>query len=273
MHAGIGPFALTRLALSSGGAYFISEDPRDRSPFSLATVKRYLPDYGSVDEYTQQAHKSRLRSAVLAAVDVTHQRKLKATPRLEFEPTGENFQQQLREAQQTVAFNLVTIEQALLPFAPSGLEDEYAKEPSLRWLAWYDLTLGRLLAMQVRCNEYNWACAVMKGKGAEFVNTTSNRWKFRPSKTINFGSAAEKQAAEATRLLTRCVEQHPGTPWAALAERELAYPLGIEVEEGYVAPPPPPPAMNGAVNIQPRGRRVEQLRNLPRPAEPVLPKL
>lgn len=273
LRAGIGPFALTRLALATGGAYFVAPDPADRSPFSLATVKRYLPDYGSIDEYVQLARRSRLRSSVLEAVEVTHRRKLKETPRLEFEPTGENFQQQLREAQQTVAFNLATIDQALSAFPQQGLEKDYAEEMSLRWLAWYDLTLGRLLAMQVRCNEYNWACATMKGKGADFVNTQSNRWRFRPSPQLNFGSAAEKQAAEATRLLRRCVEQNPGTPWAVLAERELRYPLGFEVEEGYVPPPPEPPAMNGQVNVPPRGRRVEQLRQLPREVPPALPKL
>ena len=273
LRSGIGPFALTRLALATGGAYFVSEDKADRSPFQLAAVKRYLPEYGSAAEYEKHIHDSPLRAAVLQAVDVTHERRLKATPRLEFEPTGENFQQQLREAQQTVAFNLTTIEQALMPFAPNGLEKEYERELSPRWLAWYDLTLGRLLAMQVRCNEYNWACAVMKGKGADFVNRQSNRWKFQPSATLNFGSAAEKQAAEARRLLERCVARNPGTPWAALAERELAHPFGFDVQEGYVAPPPEPPAMNGQNNQPPMGRRVEQLRRLQREAEPVLPKL
>ncbi|MBL9123918.1 MAG: VWA domain-containing protein, partial [Planctomycetaceae bacterium] len=273
LRSGIGPFALTRLALATGGAYFVSEEPADRSPFQLAAVKRYLPDYGSAAEYSKLVAESRLRQAVLRAVDITHERKLKGTPRLEFEPTGENFQQQLREAQQSVAFNLMTIEQALAPFAPAGMEKEYAQELSPRWLAWYDLTLGRLLAMQVRCNEYNWACAVMKGKGADFVNRQSNRWKFQPSAQLNFGSAAEKQAAEARRLLERCVERNPGTPWAALAQRELAHPFGFEVQEGYVPPPPEPPPMNGLNNPPPQGIRVDQLRRLPREAEPVLPKL
>ena len=67
--------------------------------------------------------------------------------------------------------------------------------------------------------------------------------------------------------------RNPGTPWAALAERELAHPFGFDVQEGYVAPPPEPPAMNGQNNQPPMGRRVEQLRRLQREAEPVLPKL
>ena len=61
------------------------------------------------------------------------------------------------------------LHEALAAFGPKGMEHYYGKEPSARWRAWYDLTYGRLLAMCVRANEYNWACAVMKGKGADFV--------------------------------------------------------------------------------------------------------
>src|SRR5690606_40717687 len=60
--------------------------------------------------------------------------------------------------------------------------------------------------------EFNWACAVMKGKGADFVDQQSNRWEFKPDEQLNFGSAAERQAAEAQRLLQRCIDQNPGTP-------------------------------------------------------------
>ena len=33
------------------------------------------------------------------------------------------------------------------------------QETSRRWQAHYDLIRGRLLAMKIRCYEYNWACA------------------------------------------------------------------------------------------------------------------
>ncbi|MGD9645487.1 MAG: vWA domain-containing protein [Pirellulales bacterium] len=272
MRAGSGPFALTRLAVETGGAYFINEPKSERSPFSLEVMRPYLPDYSSPNEYLRQVRESPLRQAVLRAVDLTHNQQLKGTPRLEFEPTGANFQQQLLDAQRTVAFNLVTIEAALAPFGTKGMERFYEQEASPRWRAWYDLTYGRLLAMEVRANEYNWVCAEMKGKGADFVDQQSNRWRFRPSTKIRFGSAAERQAAEATRLLQRCVDQNPGTPWEQLAARELKDPLGFEIEEGYV-PPPPQPQMVAGNNQPPMGIRSEELRKLPRPQPPKLPKL
>ncbi|MBX7075320.1 MAG: VWA domain-containing protein [Pirellulales bacterium] len=271
MSAGIGPFALTRLAVESGGVYFISDAAGDQSPFSLDAMRRYMPEYVSAGQYMREVRDSKLRQAILNAVDVTLAREAKGTPRLEFEPTGENFQDQLREAQQTVAFNSIIVQAALVGFGAKGLESEYEQEDSPRWQAWYDLTYGRLLAMQLRCAEYNFTCAEMKGKGADFVDTKSNRWTFRPAEHYRSGAAAGKQAEEARRLLNRCVEQNPGTPWAALAERELAHPFGFEIDERFV--PRPEQQVGGGPNVMPTGRRVEQLRELERRQPPALPKL
>ena len=50
-----------------------------------------------------------------------------------------------------------TVDEALAPInAVVKLRD---RETSRRWQAHYDLIRGRLLAMKVRCYEYNWACA------------------------------------------------------------------------------------------------------------------
>lgn len=282
LHAGLSPFALTRLVNETGGAYFIMDHAADRSPFAIDVMHRYVPEYDPPAAYVREALASPVRRAVLAAVDITKQRKLKGTPRLSFAPTGKTFFNELREAQETVAYNAPTIQQALSAFDSRKLEEAYAKEPSPRWRAWYDLTYGRLLAMYVRCNEYNWACAVMKGKGADFVDQKSNRWQFRPDPATHFGSQSEKMSKEATRLLSRCVHENPGTPWALLAQRELAQPLGFKVVEAYVAPPPPPPKPKpGAAKPAPpppppppsNARRREEARKLPRPVEVPLPKL
>ena len=38
-------------------------------------------------------------------------------------------------------------------------------------------------------------------------------------------------------LLRRVVEEHPATPWALLAQRELKDPMGFKWVETYVIPP------------------------------------
>jgi hypothetical protein len=276
--SGLGPFALTRLAHETGGAYFIKDHAADRSPFDVEQMRRYHPDYESPELYLRHAQASPLRRAVLTAVDVTRQRKFKATPRLTFAPTGKTFFNELREAQETAAYDIGVAQQALAAFG-KNLEHAYAKETSPRWRAWYDLTYGRLLAMSVRCAEYNWACAVMKGKGADFVDNKSNRWHFNPDAELHFGSASQRMAKEARRLLMRCVEQNAGTPWALLAQRELKDPFGFRIDEAYVAPPPPPPRPKAQPAAPPppppasNARRSEQPRKLNKPAEAALPKL
>ncbi|HEX7376617.1 MAG TPA: vWA domain-containing protein [Pirellulales bacterium] len=279
LRAGLGPFALTRLAHESGGAYFIKDKSGDGAPFSIETMRRYEPEYISPDQYVRAAAHSQLRKAVLTLVDMTRQRKFKGTPRLSFAPTATSYFNEMREAQETAAYNSMLLQQCLGVFGARGFEQVYAKEKSPRWRAWYDLSYGRLLAMMVRCNEYNWACATMKGKGADFVDKKSNRWQFKPDKALHYGSQSERMAKEATRLLTRCVEQNVGTPWAVLAQRELKDPLGFRIEETYVAPPPPPPKPKPGKTPPPppppppSGRRMEQPRKLAKPVEVVLPKL
>jgi hypothetical protein len=279
--SGIGPFALTRLTVASGGAYFINDDrpERDERAFSLDVMRRYLPSYVPASEYLRDVQQSPLRLALLRAVELTWNQELKGTPRLEFAPTAENYQQQLREAQQTVAYNQAWIDQALRDFSRDSMNRAYEEERSARWRAWYDLTFGRLLAMRVRCNEYNWACATMKAKGSQFVRQESNRWEFVPGEELRFGSASRRDAKLARELLERCLEEHAETPWALLAERELSHPFGFVVEESYVAPPRPSAMQNrpvaGNPPVPPEGRRDERLRRIPKPAAPAvtLPRL
>lgn len=279
IRAGIGPYALTRLAVASGGAYFINDSAKDRASIRLEVMRPYLPAYTSAAEQKKEIDASPLRRAIMASVEVSHKLNFKGTPQLQFAPTGANYQDEMRDAQKTVAYNAVSMEQMLAPFnGGKQMEELYAEEKSPRWKAWYDYTYGRLLAMNVRNVEYNWACAEMKLKGTEFVNKQSNRWTFVPNAQIKMGTSTQKQADEARRLLTRCVEQNPGTPWETLALRELKNPFGFKVEESYVAPPPPPAprppaAANNPPPPPPTGTRVEQPKMLEKPKVVNLPKL
>ncbi|MEM6331551.1 MAG: VWA domain-containing protein, partial [Planctomycetota bacterium] len=102
----------------------------------------------------------------------------------------------------------------------------------LRWQAGYDLALGRALAAKVRTEGYNAMLAQAK-QGMKFQNERNDTWVIRPSPAISGGSDLEKQAAKAEAYLSRVVAEHPGTPWAMLAERELDAPLGWEWSEAF----------------------------------------
>ena len=46
-------------------------------------------------------------------------------------------------------------------------------------------------------------------------------------------SLVQKQGKQARELLQRVVAEHPGTPWALLAEEDLQTPLGYSWEERF----------------------------------------
>jgi len=67
----------------------------------------------------------------------------------------------------------------------------------------------------------------------KFQDARNDTWVLRPAETVTAGNALAKQAAEARAYLQRVVDEHPGTPWALLAQRELREPLGWEWRERY----------------------------------------
>ena len=57
-----------------------------------------------------------------------------------------------------------------------------------------------------------------------------------PTRKIHYSDKAAAAGAEAKSLLKRVIEEHPGTPWALLAKRELKDPFGFKWVETYVKP-------------------------------------
>lgn len=271
--SGFGPYALTRLALQTGGRFTLLDRPGTGGPFRFEAMQPYLPDYGSVAEYRDSLKYSRLRQAVSATAMLTYQQTV-APPTLSFvserDPfypfgiinfymTAGEFRTELRAAlaQEKARMQLSAelVEQALAPFGVAGLEAEYQREPSPRWRAWYDLCRGRLLALSLRHAEYARVCDMIFAQ-AGFLGPQTNHLRLHPAaspKTLNSTMAARE--SEALRLLRRCVERNPETPWAYLAQWELDRPWGLQVEQIVIPPPrpsgpaPPRPAMPSLPNL------------------------
>jgi hypothetical protein len=90
-----------------------------------------------------------------------------------------------------------------------------------------------------------------------------------PADEVIVGSQFAKQAERAKMYLARVTSEHPGTPWAHLAERELANPLSWQWKEEFTdLAPPPKPAANPAAVVNPPPPRPA-----PAPMPLVLPKL
>ena len=262
VEAGFGPYALSRLATATGGIYFITRFDTRRMGFDPARMREYRPDWVRRDEYEKEVNHSALRQAVLTAAQITQQ-KLPGMPSLYFPAAdGPEFKEAMSNNQAIAERTAYTVDEALGPInAVAKLRD---REKSRRWQAHYDLIRGRLLAMKVRCYEYNWACARMKKDPPKFSNPKSNAWRLVPDEAIQYSEKAAAAGQEAQSLLRRVVEDHPATPWALLAQRELENPLGFKWMETYV---PPRPRMNDAEAAKRKNKNMNQ------PKPPEVPKL
>ena len=157
VEAGFGPYALSRLASATGGIYFVTRFDSRRMGFDPARMREYKPDWDRKAEYEKRIADSPLRRAILNAAQITQQ-KLPGMPSLFFPPADAPEFKDVMAVNQGIAERIAyTVDEALVPInSAAKLRD---RETSRRWQAHFDLIRGRLLAMKVRCYEYNYACA------------------------------------------------------------------------------------------------------------------
>ena len=68
-------------------------------------------------------------------------------------------------------------------------------------------------------------------KTDKFKSDKSSTWILEPSDEPTGISIDDKMAVKAREYLNRVIKDHPGTPWASSAERELAAPIGWKKSE------------------------------------------
>lgn len=287
--SGFGPFALSRLAVETGGIYF-AVHPNRRSGrrvsrsetaafsshmnyfFDPMLMQRYRPDYVSVGTYSQNLRKNGCRESLVQAALQSNVGAL-VSPGLRFEKLDEAaFVNSLSQAQRAAALLEPQIDQ-LYNVLIRGEKDR-ERETVPRWKAGYDLAMGRILAAKVRTESYNTALAAAKTR-LNFEDPKNNTWKLVASESIEGGSRLENMAEKAEQYLERVVKEHKGTPWELLARRELSTPFGWEWQEAYTRPPAPPrmnqPAANNNNNVPaPNDDQAMMLRRKPRRQPPKL---
>jgi hypothetical protein len=264
LDSGFGPFGLSRLAGATGGIYFVTRMGDSRPTFDPAGMREYRPDWISAGQYRAAVAKSPLRSAVLAAAQITQQN-LPGQPSLVFPAAGTPEFKEAMERNQTIAARVMyTVEEALGPI--QAAQEYRDRETSRRWQAHYDLIRARLLAVKIRCYEFDWACAQMKVNPLGFQDEKSNAWRLEPDGEIHYSPAAQRAGEEARELLERVITEHRGTPWALLAQRELRNPFGFKWVETFV--PPPAPRRDDGNNAS--RKKADPRRDGPQPSPPKL---
>ena len=224
MTAGLGPYALTRLCAETQGVYLIVEDTSRGVRFDPAVMRNYLPDYRPIKFYTKDLQANRAKTVLVDAARKTLGERT-PTPEVIFRAdTDAALRTELNDAQKPLAVLDYKLNEIVTLLEQGEKDRTKIKEP--RWQAAYDTAYGRALAMRVRSFGYNMTLAQMKANPKTFDKKGDNTWELVASDEITSGVQVKKMAAKAQEYLERVVNQHQGTPWAKLAERELSKPMG-----------------------------------------------
>jgi hypothetical protein len=226
---------VTREETANVTAYF-------KTFFDPQVMRKYRPDYVSLDEYKRRLAENKCRGALVQAAMMSTVSQLEQ-PRTRFVRRDEAaLVNSLSEAQMDSA-KLDPKVNALVDTLKLG-EVDRAKEEIPRWQAGYDLAMGRALAVKARVEAYNELLALAR-RGYKFEGKNNTLILEATNDRTALTSALSKTAEKAEMYLKRVIEEHPDTPWAMLAQRELETPLAWKWKEEFTDLAPP---MNNAGN-------------------------
>jgi hypothetical protein len=239
--SGFGPFALERLCRASRGQYFAirgdggagNSGPRGTSfrywppggelRFDDNVVKKYAPDYVSKAEYQKLLAGNKARKALHEAAKLPKVT-IEGRPDSRFPKGAEGkTAKKMSQAQQFAAKNSPAVDKLYDTLAAG--ESDRDKLTSPRWQAEFDLAMGRVMANKVRLDGYNSMIAALK-RGKTFQNANSTTWVLEQADAFETESTIKRMGERAKMYLERVIKEHPGTPWARIAEEELKSPLG-----------------------------------------------
>lgn len=231
--SGFGPYGLTRLCAETNGLYLISQSRPDPAIDPLV-MRSYSPDYRPIPMIDADIRGNAAKRILLELANKAQIEQI-PVPTTSFPAENDNvLQRALADAQRPLAVLDYRLDEIVRMLQTGEKDREKIKEP--RWRAVYDLAMGRALAMRVRSYGYNMTLAEMRSSPKRFEKKDSNQWRLAPSKEINSGAAVKKMAKQAEDYLKRVIDEHAGTPWAKLAEREYQTPMGWEWREAYYNP-------------------------------------
>ncbi|QDU55245.1 vWA domain-containing protein [Aeoliella mucimassa] len=246
LESGFGPFGLSRITYETGGIYFsVHPNRREghvsrRQTEAMAThiamffdpliMRRYRPDYVSVDEYKRRLAKNSAKASLVQAATLSWTEQMEDI-RLRFPKYDEaELARDLTLAQRAAAKLEPKLQQLTTMMKRGESDRDKISEP--RWKAGFDLAMGRTLAAKVRTEGYNTMLAMAK-QGMKFKNPRNDTWVLMPSDEVSTGSVLSNEADLARMYLERVVAEHEETPWAYLASKELETPFGWQWNETF----------------------------------------
>lgn len=255
--SGFGPYEQVRLCRETGGVFFLL--PGDETNISgrgshldrkyeLLDMKEYLPDLSARVAYQKERDSSKFRNVIFQVIQ-------RVNPFLDKDLSmrehwfDANFEEFAKQGADNFGKGVRALK--LLNEAVTFLETVkplYEREPSMRWRAHYDLIHAQLLAYRVRLFQYLLVLDKHQAEKPKPKDPKNNAWNVRrvpkmleptPTQIKQAGvDMAELQAQEkkAREEFQAVIKNHQKTPWARLAQQEMAVGFGMEFVEVFRDP-------------------------------------
>lgn len=249
--SGFGPYEQTRLTRETGGVFFMLPSLEsnlvrgEKRRYELEQLRAYRPDLSARMEYFQkreQHHLSRVIGKVVSDLNPWMPEVSRIIEmRVAFSRDDATFLKEARIEQQKALIYL-----KYLAVATKTIEDlvpAREQETSPRWQANYDLLRAQLYAYQARIYEYGaYLEFFIRNPKIVPINKPPNyflsHWEISTRKELVTEKESRPYIDRATMLFKKLIADHPGTPWAARAEHELARGFGVELFPHYDFPNP-----------------------------------
>jgi hypothetical protein len=276
--SGFGPYEQTRLARETGGIFFMLPSLEtdlvegERGDYEMNAMRLYRPDLRSRQELYGEVAENPLRLSLLKIVDELNPDKPEVANVMgvRFRFAADKFLAEVGEEQAKAMRYLSYLDAKAREL--ESLETMRQQEISPRWQANYDLIRAQVLAYMARRYEYNARLDRFVRDlrtSAEFVPVEKpgfmklSGFHVVPSSETVGGQITDSLIARSTDLFRKLIDDHPGTPWARRAERELQRGFGFALAPQYRYTGPPPARVGGG------GVRIPQPQ--PRPQAPTIP--
>jgi len=216
--SGFGFYALSRLAMHTGGAYYMltTGAAAEKKEYDWKILSHYSPVLCSIEDYKRIHEQDAMAARLKDVVDkwtAAAQRAVDNQPftALEVRDRGSKVKNLLSVAESCIA----ELENAMVP------EKKLPKLRNRRWAANIDLTRAFLYLARYRAHQLWFAYA-------EFVKSgkaSSGQFTLDSSSTVPLGGDQEvKDREEVTNAFKDVVRRHANTPWARAAEGFLGSP-------------------------------------------------
>lgn len=249
LDSGFGPYGLSRLCADSGGIYFSMHPNRKKGLlnkkeveplssyisvfFDNEVLKQYPPDYRNLLVQQKELNTNKIKAALVNACNIPIKITQDQTMNFSAFTEGE-FVEQLNNAQRFAALIEPKIDQVYNILKP--VESSARSLKDKRWLASYNLAIGRILATKCRIELYNNMLAEAKS-GLKKTDPKNNLWTLEYSEDFaTQNSQLNKTYKAAIKYLQSLLSDFPDTPWAFIAQQELNTPMGYRWKDSYKEP-------------------------------------